>query len=254
MKNVFHTLTLTVVAGGALLLAGCDADNPSPNVSGTGSITGQIEPAEAVYIVNASNNANRTFNAQTSPVAGTYSFSNLADGTYTITYTAGTGYNTPAPQNVTVSGGGVATAPTVMATRIGTPGGGTTTGSNSLSVGGTAVALSTASAVSQAGSLAIIMGGASGQTVSLIVPSFANAAGTFPLTAPAMLTYAVISGTSAQQWDTMGAGGTGTLTVTAVGTNPRTVSGTFTATAVPSAAGGGTGNKAISGSFSNLAY
>lgn len=254
MKNVFHTLSLTVVAGGALLLAGCDADNPSPNVTGTGSITGEIQPAEAVYIVNASNNANRTFNAQTSPIAGTYSFKNLADGTYTITYTPGTGYNTPAPQTVTVSGGAAATAPPVMATRIGSTGGGTTGGSNSLSVDGTAVTLSTTTAVSQAGSLGIIMGSAGGQTVSLIVPGFTNAPGTFPLTIPSMLSYAVISGTTAQQWDTSGSGGSGTLTVTAVGTNPRTVSGTFTATAVPSAAGGSTGNKTISGSFSNLAY
>jgi hypothetical protein len=250
MYNSFRTFSLVVAAGSALLLGSCDADNSDIASSGDGSISGQVQPTNAVVRVSAVSSTNRTFSRQTGVVGGTYSFTNIPDGTYTLSYTPAAGYRTPAAQSVSVSGGGAATAAPVTAVASGSN---PAAGTNAFAVdGGTSTTASLATASEMGGSLAIVLGNASGASVSMAILGFSGTTGTYPLTGTSLLSYSLTSGTTVQQWSTAGSGGAGSVTITAVGTSPRSVSGTFTATAVPGQ--GATGNKAITGSFSNLAY
>lgn len=252
MKNLFHVLLLAALASSPVAFTACSSkSDPAPQQAQTGTLSGQITPATSITTVTATSSTNQTVTA-TPTAAGAYSFANLAAGTYTLSFTPAAGYTAPAPQTVTVSAGGNTTATPVTVISSG--------GSGSISVGGvtTTPPLILANFISN--NLSITLASVTGTSVVLNMDGFANAVATFQLANPSnstQLIYSQTIGTVTQQWTTAGFlsnnMGSGTIVVTAVGANPRRVSGTFNATAYP-ATSASTGTKAITGSFSNVPY
>ncbi|GAB2868513.1 SdrD B-like domain-containing protein [Hymenobacter ruber] len=256
MKNILNLLFLAVFACTGLLLSACGStkSDPTPTAQ-SGTLNGQITPATSVTTVTLTDAANKT-TTTTPNSTGAYTFTGLAAGTYTLSFTAATGYTAPANQTgVVITAGGTTTATPVTAAAI------STNNSASFSVGGVATSASLVLGNLQFNNLSVTIASASGKSVVFNIDGFTGAAGTFSMatqsTNSSQLIYSEQVGTSAQQWTTAGFlsnnQGTGSVVITTVGTNPRRVSGTFTATAYP-ATSASTGTRTITGSFTNVTY
>lgn len=123
MRPLFQLLFLVFFVAAGLLLSACSDKKEAPAPT-TGTVNGQITPADAVTAVTATSAATpaTTATATATPNAsGAYTFSDLAAGTYTLSFAPATGYVAPAPQRVTVTAGGTTTAtPVTVAARGGT--------------------------------------------------------------------------------------------------------------------------------------
>lgn len=117
MKNI-TTYLLTATIGLAAL--GCKKDKQEP--APVGGITGLFTPANVLVGVTATLVSTTT--TASTPVAGTvnptgsYSFANLPVGSYTVTYTAATGYVSPAAQTATVTANTTVTLPAITIEQV----------------------------------------------------------------------------------------------------------------------------------------
>lgn len=249
MKKISRFLLLALLAGTPIVFSSCEDDKKVTPVT-TGTVNGQITPANAVTTVTATSTATPVTTATATPNStGAYSFTGLAAGTYTLSFTPATGFAAPATQSVTVTAGGTTTATAVTVTTTSSTASGMT-----YTVGGSARTAGIANAQVLLGSLVITGTGTTG-ALQISLDGFNNAAGTFTLSATSnsAITYTEIAGTSFQEFTTYKAGGSGTVTITSVSTSPRRVSGTFTAVAPGN--NGATGTRTITnGTFSNLSY
>ena len=71
-------------AGFSVALTSCGDDDPTPT---TGTVSGQITPAASVTTVTATNTTTQSTATATPTSAGAYTISNLAPGTYTLSFT-----------------------------------------------------------------------------------------------------------------------------------------------------------------------
>ncbi|MDQ2773262.1 MAG: hypothetical protein M3Y54_22485 [Bacteroidota bacterium] len=122
MKNIFHLLCPAVFACTSLLFSACGSSKSDPTptpttpTAQTGTLNGQITPAASITTVTATDAANKNTTA-TPNATGAYSFTGLAAGTYTLIFTAATGYTAPANQTgVVVTAGGTTTAAPITVT------------------------------------------------------------------------------------------------------------------------------------------
>ncbi|MDO7845911.1 carboxypeptidase regulatory-like domain-containing protein [Hymenobacter sp. M29] len=254
MKHLFQFLFLAFFAATTLVLSSCGDDKKTDPTPTTGTVNGQISPANSVTTVTATSSATPATTATATPNAsGAYTFSNLAAGTYTLSFTPATGYATPATQTVTVTAGGTATATPVTATTSSS--GGATL---AYTINGTATTANLVTANVLFGSLVIQSSssvGARGVSLSLDqVPTgprtytFGGAGST------SEISVVEAAGAGLAEWNTTVSGGTGTVTITSVSTNPRRASGTFSAVAQPRS-GGASGTRTITtGTFSNVGF
>ncbi|MBD2717267.1 hypothetical protein KBK19_19665 [Microvirga sp. STR05] len=253
MKHFAHYLLLAFIIATNLVMSSCGSDDPAPAPT-TGTINGQITPANAVTTVTATSSATPVTTATATPTAsGAYSFPNLVPGTYTLSYAPATGFAAPATQSVTVTAGGTATATPVTAT-MGSTGG----GSLAYTVNGTPTTANLVTGNALFGSL--IIQGSSNQgsrIVSLSLDGLPTSARTYTFGgagSTSEITVTEVAGSSLAEWSTSAAGGTGTVTITSVSASPRRASGTFTAVAPPRGTGA-TGTRTLTaGSFSNVAF
>ncbi|MDO7851985.1 carboxypeptidase-like regulatory domain-containing protein [Hymenobacter convexus] len=256
MKHLFQFLFLAFFAATTLVLSSCGDDKKTDPTPTTGTVNGQITPANAVTTVTATSSATPATTATATPNAsGAYTFSNLAAGTYTLSFTPATGYATPATQTVTVTAGGTATASAVTVTTTST---GSGSGAFAYTINGTAITANLVTGNVLFGSLLIQSSssvGSRGVTLSLDqVPTsprtytFGGAGST------SEISVVEAAGAGLAEWNTTVSGGTGTVTITSVSTNPRRASGTFSAVAQPRS-GGASGTRTITtGTFSNVGF
>ena len=253
MKMNFKFLVLMVFASTSLLLSACGTKS-DPNQTGT--LNGQITPAASITIVTVTDAAGMT-TTTTPSSTGAYTFTGLAAGTYTISFTAATGYVAPASQTgVVITSGGTTTPPlTVVRDRA----------SATFTVNGLATTptpIVTGTLVSTDFSVTMVSNsGVTERSVVFHIDGFTGAAGTFFLdnqsNTATHLIYGELAGHSSQQWSTTAflnnTQGSGTIVITSIGANPRCASGTFTATAYSTTNTWGS-TRIVTGTFTNIAY
>jgi hypothetical protein len=124
MKLLLHFLFVAFFATTTLVLSSCgDSKKPDPAPAPTtGTLNGQITPANSVTSVTATSTSTPATTATATPNAsGAYTFSTLAAGIYTLSFTPATGFAAPNNLNiVVVTAGGITTAPPVTTPRGGT--------------------------------------------------------------------------------------------------------------------------------------
>ena len=232
---------------GVVVTAGGTTTAPPVTVtsstSNNGRVNGQITPANAITTVTAVSASNQT-TTTTPSASGDYTFS-LAAGNYTLRFTPASGFTAPANQLITVSAGGTTYPNPTNVTQSG--------GTATLSVNGTAVAVSLVRAELAFGELTLTLMTATGESVVLrVIPytSGTSRTGNFAGVSDARLRYTEGSA----EWAAATTGNpVGSYTVTPAGTNPSRVSGTFSAPLNPTTAGT-TGTKTVSGTFTTVAY
>ena len=254
MKHLLQFLFLAFFAVTSLVLSSCGDDKKTDPAPTTGTVNGQITPANSITTVTATSTATPATTTTATPNAsGVYSFTTLAAGTYTLSFTPATGFVAPATQTVTVTAGGTATATPVTATTT-SAGGATFT----YTINGTPTTANLVTGNALFGSLFIQSSSSAGsRIVTLSLDALPTGPRTYTLggtssTSEVLVTE--VAGTSLVDWSTATAAGTGTITITSVSANPRRVSGTFTAVAQPDGPGA-TGTRTITaGTFSNVAF
>jgi hypothetical protein len=246
-----YTLSFTAATGftapanqtGVVITAGGTTTAAPVAAIGSGRVTGQITPANAITSVTAVSASNQTTTA-TPSASGTYTF-NLAAGDYTLRFTPATGFTAPADQLISVSAGGTTTPSPTKVTQSG--------GTATLTVNGAAVTVNLVRAELSFGDLTLTFITAGGQSVVLRVSPYASGAtrtGNFAGVSDARLRY--VEGSA--EWAAATTGNpVGAYTVTPVGTNPSRISGSFNAPLNPTTSGA-TGTKTVSGTFTNVAY
>ncbi|WP_035568075.1 carboxypeptidase-like regulatory domain-containing protein [Hymenobacter sp. IS2118] len=250
MKHLSYILFLVFSISTSLLFSACDSSKSDPTPT-TGIISGQVQPVNSVATVTATDASNKDFTAKPSST-GAYSIDGLAAGTYTLSFTPATGYSAPATQSLTVTAGKTVTAAAVTLTQG---------GSGRFTVGSTTTTPTLILGNLLSGNLSITLASTTGRSVVFNLDGYTSTARTYSLAnqlfTATQLIYSEQVGTTAQQWTTAGFLsnnlGSGSVVVTSVGSNPRRVSGTFTATAYP-ATSATTGTRTITGSFTNVPY
>ena len=241
MKHIF-TIFLALLLTTCLLPA-CSSDKKEDPQPPTGTVVGQITPATAITTVTAIDSLNRAVTA-TPTATGEYTLKLIA-GYHTLRFTPATGYTAPPEQRIEVSAGGFTIPDPTKVTRDG--------GTATLSVDNTAVAVTLVRADFSFGDLTLTLLTATGQTAELQISPYREAArtGTFAGFSDARLFYTDATGA---QWGAPTTGTpTGAFAVTPMGTNPVRVSGSFSCT-LQAKVGGATGTRAVSGTFTNVAY
>jgi hypothetical protein len=253
MKYFVHYLLLVFFFATTLVVSSCGSDDPAPAPT-TGTVSGQITPANAVTTVTATSSATPATTATATPNAnGAYTLVNLAPGTYTLSFTPASGFAAPATQSVTVTAGGTATATPVTATMGGSGG-----ASFAYTVNGTPTTANLVTGNAVFGSLIIQSSSSQGsRSVSLSLDGLPTGARTYTFGgagSTSEITVTEVVGSSLAEWSSTTAGGSGTVTITSVSANPRRASGTFTAVA-PARGTGATGTRTLTaGSFSNVSF
>jgi len=259
MKPLFLFLLLAFVAATTLVLSSCGEDKktaPAPTLAPTtGTVTGQLTSANSVTTVTATSNATPATTASATPTAsGAYTFPNLVPGTYTLSFTPATGFTTPATQPVAVTAGSTTTA-----TPVTVPMGGTGSGASfTYTLDGTAITANLVSANVVSTSLFIQSSGNQGSRIVTLslepVPTGARSYTVGGAGSTSEIGVTEVGGSSLAEWSTSATGGSGTITITSVSTNPRRVSGTFSAVALPRGASA-TGTRTLTaGTFTNVAF
>ena len=119
MKHRFRSLLLAALLAGPLL-SGCQKEeSPTPAAPTPGSANGTVKPVGSVTLVTARNSAGLSFTATPDPVSGTFNFSGLAAGQYTLSFTMASGYKPMGSVNTSVVAGQNAAVGTVQATSDG---------------------------------------------------------------------------------------------------------------------------------------
>jgi hypothetical protein len=229
MKHLLSVFFLAFVAATSLLLAACKKD-PAPT---TGTVIGQISPANSITAVTATSSTTPPTTATATPNgSGAYSFPNLAPGTYTLSFAPASGYATPASQSVAVTAGGTATAARVTATT-----GSSAATSLSYTVNGAPVSADLVEGINQLGFLYITGGNPQGtRSIFLKTNPAPTGARTYTFGGPGSTSEIILAeglGANRHYWDTGFPGGSGTITITSVVVSPtrRQASGTFSCVA-----------------------
>ena len=118
MTLPLRILTLALLLTGTEWLAACNkkADStPQPQAQvQTGAVVGQATPAAALTSATATPTGGGTaYPAAVNAATGQYTFANLPEGNYAVTYVVAAGYPTPTAQAVIVTAGATATLPTL---------------------------------------------------------------------------------------------------------------------------------------------
>lgn len=119
MKHLLrYFLLLTVLPGP--LLSGCQKDeSATPAPPTTGSLSGTVSPAGSITRVTAQSSTGLSFSATPDATTGAFSFSGLAAGQYTLSFTMASGYKPTASVSTSVVAGQNAALGTVQATSDG---------------------------------------------------------------------------------------------------------------------------------------
>jgi outer membrane murein-binding lipoprotein Lpp len=245
MKHLLQFLFLAFVIASTLVLSSCSENKKMDPAPTTGKVNGQITPANSVTTVTATSTATPAMTATATPnTSGAYSFTNLAAGTYTLSFTPAAGYTAPATQQVSVTTGGITVPDPTNVTQSG--------GTATLTVDGATVVVSLVRAQLAFGDLTLTLLDPTGQFTVLYLSPFRGTAqtGSFAGFSNAQLRYT----NGSAEWATPLTGPPlGSYSVTPVGTNPSRISGSFSATLQP-LSGSATGTKAITGTFTSVAY
>lgn len=252
--NRAHSLLYAACAA-LLAVSACDqTDDVSPT---TGTLKGDALPWQVSAVV-ATNDANQEFTV-VPPDSGYYYIHHLPPGNYTLSFRPTGCYAAPAPQHLTVMPGDTTEASETMLHS-----------KNGLVVwhpvwlwpnGPSPSALATGGCMQasvQAGELSIRAADSYSRNgtfeVELRVPGFNGAPGTFALGpgTAARLTYG--ANATSYQWSTDAAGGSGVINITAVGSNPRRISGTFSASVQPATPGARYQVQIQNGTFTDVLY
>ncbi|MBH8567296.1 carboxypeptidase regulatory-like domain-containing protein [Microvirga sp. STS02] len=260
MKTGLHLLALGLALGAGLLGSACskkaqDTPSPAAEVPIGPSITGLVQPADALLGVSVIDNTTHQTIVSVAPDSnGTYQFDAVPAGSYILHFNVKRGYVPPRELSVTVTAGKTTVVPTVTVVQS----------RASFTVDGVAAApplidlmlLSTS-----AGNFELVFSnGTLGATpdsyrLRLSMP-YNLTVGSYPLNSTAA--FATFSGADLVSYDsrvsTPAAPASGTLTITSVfdvPPYPRYASGTFTFTGGAAAA---SGSKTISGAFSDVSY
>ncbi len=112
-------LLATILAGP--LLSGCQKEEqPTPATPSTGDLNGTVKPAGSVTLVTAQSSSGLSFSVTPDAITGAFSFSGLAAGQYTLSFTMASGYKSMTNVNTSVMAGRNAAVGTVQATSDGT--------------------------------------------------------------------------------------------------------------------------------------
>ncbi|MDB5235719.1 MAG: hypothetical protein JWR44_2712 [Hymenobacter sp.] len=241
MQNLVSRYFAILVA--ALFISACGSSSKEDPKPQTGTVNGQITPANSITTVTAISATNQTTTA-TPAASGAYTFS-LAAGNYTLRFTPATGFTAPADQLISVSAGGTTTPDPTTVTQSG--------GLATLTVNGTAVAVSLVRAQLAFGDLSLTLLTATGQSVVLTVSPYTSGAartGNFAGVSNSRLRYT--EGNA--EWAAATTGNpVGSYSITPAGTNPSRISGAFSAP-LNATTSGATGTKTISATFTSVAY
>jgi hypothetical protein len=229
-----------------MVSCGDSSSDPQPAL---GIITGKITPANSITNVTATNEAKKTFTVTPSPL-GEYSLGGLTAGTYTLSFTPANDYASPTDEQVVVKAGETVKAADITVKKSGGQ------GEWKVNPATTATSATFVLATFQFGDLAIAMTNATaGQSVVFNLSDFTGNTGTFTAGgfSQSQFMFSQNSGNTGNQWSANFLGGTATVTVTSVKSNPRRVSGSFTGKLTP-ATSAATGTKEITGTFTDLLY
>lgn len=212
------------MVGVALVHSACGDKASDPQAqTQTATLSGQVSPAGSVTNVTATNASGKT--STTAPATtGAYSFSAMAVGAYTLSFTPATGYTAPASVAVTLGTSGT-TVPTTTLT--------TTRAAASFQVDATAVTAAYVFSQTMVDdrflTFTVSPGGAPGPTVTINMAGLVPVVGSYPLDnndyhasylgADYTAYYSAKFGT--------GSATSGTLTITSVDPAQRRFAGTF---------------------------
>ncbi|UOQ96436.1 carboxypeptidase-like regulatory domain-containing protein [Hymenobacter sp. 5317J-9] len=266
MHNHLQALFLIGALGATLLCGACsDAGKNLPQPSAPAatpaavpSITGRIQPADALLSVQlVDNKTHQTItSAKVDGTTGNYQFDALPVDTYELSFTnKNFNYVPPRQQSVTVTAGKTTVVPTISVVRAAA----FFTANNvaysppfiDIFLNYDGIRVANPQCVSIALSDAIIQMPPSPATYVLhLNMPWAITVGTYPLNGA--LTYAIFKGSGSGIFDSRLSGGT--LTITQVNNKPpfpRSISGTFSFTGISASSGT---SKSLDGTFSNVYY
>lgn len=243
----FYSLLMSVSLVGTTLFSGCGSQSDPAPMPSTGTVNGIITPPGSINTITATNSVNQSTAVVTPDTSGAYSFKILAPGTYTLTYKAASGYDSPMPQAVVVTAGATTMAAAVIVTR----------GSGNWMVDGIPYKGYASARLLSGTNLVLSMADTTGGTsVEISVNGFNGTTSSFSL--PSFTPYYYLGYTSGNAtWSTYVVGGVGILTLTSVDASAKRISGDFTANAPLYAYTGTrptTGTKTVTGSFTNVTY
>jgi hypothetical protein len=242
MKHLFSFFFAFLLATG--FFSACSSDKKEDPTPQTGTVQGQITPANSITTVTATDSVNHVTSA-TPTASGEYTFA-LPKGNYVLHFTPANGFTVPVDQLISVSAGGITIPDPTNVTQSG--------GTATLTVDGTAVTVSLVRAGVASGELDLTLLSATGQTTVLHIYPYQGTARTdsFAGFSDNRLRYTASVG--GPEWISPATGTpTGSSIVTPTGTSPVRVSGSFSCTLQPYA-GGATGPKVVAGTFTNVAY
>ena len=268
MTNRLHLLALGLALGAGLLGSACtkkpqDAPAPTAEALAGPSITGLVQPADAVLGVSVvDDNSHQTIASAAPDSKGAYHFDTVPAGTYTLYFDKKYGYVRPRQQDVTVMAGKTTVVPliTVVQSTASFTANGAAYNPRlvDLSIGFDGLTLPLPSCFSIRLSDDNVYGSTPASytyRLYLTMP-YAVQVGTYPLNSAA--TYAIFRDTQLGVFDSRlklaGFPSGGTLTITAVeniAPFPRSISGTFSFTGTSSTLGT---QKIFNGTFTNAYF
>lgn len=256
MNKIVRVLILALLTGSALATTSCGSKSSDPQAQPqvqTATLSGQISPAGAITTVTATDASGKATTATPSST-GAYSFPGLAVGAYTLTFAPTAGYNTPAPQQVTLTAAGT-TATTTTATLA--------PATVSFKANGTLVTPTYIFSQVFVGDRRILFsvspGGAPGPTLSINIPGVTPVVGSYSLTGSLTGYDATYLAADYQSYFTVGnnngAPRSGTLVITSVNAASRRFAGTFEFMGFGTTnAGAYVSAQITNGVFANLSY
>lgn len=225
MSTSVRVLLVATMVGVALVNSACGDKTSDPQAqTQTATLSGQISPAGSVTTVTATDASGKA-NTTAPGTTGAYSFSALAVGAYTLSFTPAAGYTTPASVAVTLGTSGT-TAPATTLT--------TTRAAASFQVDATAVTAAYVFSQTLAGdrflTFTVSPGGAPGPTVHIDIPGLVPVVGSYPLDNDDYNASYLGADYTSYYSAKFGRGSatSGTLTITSVDPTQRRFAGTFT--------------------------
>lgn len=250
MKALFRPLFLGVLAGTLGFFPACDSKTdvlPTVTTPQTGNLSGQVLPGLAATSVTARSSSTGQEITVVPTDNGDYFFKDITVGTWTINIAPAPGYNWIPTVNGQAKAGRTELIGTTFLETTTAPGGwwlmdNKYNGFCSYTQNYQSNILSFSYSTP-------------GKNMSVALAGIDASPTSFPMGSGSSSSHITFSSTDTQgviqQWTTVG--GSGTVSVSVYGTNPRRVSGTFTCQAVP-ANSATVAPKQITGRFNNVMY